>query len=120
MSPREQLTEPLLAAEERTGNNNDEGGHMVPAAAADLEACPDNDHDHYVGGEGGGSSPSSTDGDDTGFSVKAEILEMFNLGFPLAISFCKFLSFYFFCTVCKRATSLDFQYDEYLMSIFCL
>lgn len=81
MSPREQLTEPLLAAEERSTNNNEEGEALVDVVAADLEACPP------IAGATGSSPPEGDD--DEGFSVKTEIWEMFNLGLPLAVSFCK-------------------------------
>jgi hypothetical protein len=78
MAPREQLAEPLLTAEERSSSTNEEGQVVLAessSAAADLEACP----------SAGEDSPSPS------FSVKGEMWEMFNLGFPLAVSFCKLL-----------------------------
>ena len=78
MAPRE-LTEPLLNAEER--RDADEGlvnpeALSTSAASQDVEACPPPP-----------SSDSNDDEEPSGFSIQAELVEMVNLGLPLAVSF---------------------------------
>lgn len=77
MSPRE-LTEPLLSDEERSNNGTTDQELASEAAqcptTAQTAACP-------------AEASTTPDEDPSGFSIQSEICEMFQLGFPLAVSF---------------------------------
>ena len=96
MSPREQLEEPLLASRDDDIGEADETGEDT-SPTSDLVGTSNGGGDDHNGENGASDETESTS---SSFTIKSELWDMFQLAWPLAVSF--------FCRMGMASTDSSF------------